>query len=195
MPERQRVQRRSQEMQSIQDKRMNLQKESTAAQEKMRKIRRKSVGKRSAFVCCRTKSIRTEWQMRKWKLNFRGCRQEKKEEVAIRRKQAIPAWRLGANQMEERVQFRGGCQEEKKEEATVKMNKSKAEPVSSWCYQRQAGSMKALQRAVWSLIVFGVCMAWREPEIQAQKMNEKDLYPTNSQSRRPKEEDAFLGDL
>ena len=60
------------------------------------------------------------------------------------------------------------------------MNKSKAEPVSSWCYQRQAGSMKALQRVVWGLIflVFGVRMAKvEEPEIQAQKMSEKDLHP------------------
>ena len=61
----------------------------------------------------------------------------------------------------------------------MKINKSKAEPVSSWCYQRQTGSMKALQRAVCSLIflVFGVRMAKvEEPEIQAQKMSEKDLY-------------------
>ena len=32
------------------------------------------------------------------------------------------------------------------------MNKSKAEPVSSWCYPRQAGSVKMHQRVVWSLI-------------------------------------------
>ena len=38
-------------------------------------------------------------------------------------------------------QFRSRCQEEKKEEETVKMNKSKAEPVSSWCYPRK-GSIK-----------------------------------------------------
>ena len=32
------------------------------------------------------------------------------------------------------------CQEEKEE--TVKMNKSKAEPVSSWCYPRQRGQSR-----------------------------------------------------
>ena len=39
------------------------------------------------------------------------------------------------------------CQEKKKEEETVKLNMSKAEPVSSWCYQRQAGSTKMHQRS------------------------------------------------
>ena len=56
------------------------------------------------------------------------------------------------------------------------MNKSKVKPVSSWFYQRQAGSMKALQRVFLSLIflVLGVRMAKAE---EAQKMSEKDLYP------------------
>ena len=45
-------------------------------------------------------------------------------------------------------QHEGRCQEEKKDEGVVKMNKSEAESVSSWCYQRQTGSMKAHQREV-----------------------------------------------
>ena len=56
----------------------------------------------------------------------------------------------------------------------------KVKPVSSWCYQRQAGSMKALQRVAWSLIflVFGVHMVNAEEQgSQAQKMSEKDHYP------------------
>ena len=75
---------------------------------------------------------------------------------------------------------RGRCKEEKKEEGTVKMNKRKVKPISSWCYQHQVGSMNALQRVLWSLIflVLGVCMAKaEESEIQARKMSEKDLYP------------------
>ena len=36
-------------------------------------------------------------------------------------------------------QHKGRCQEEKKDEGIVKM---RAESVSSWCYQRQAGSIK-----------------------------------------------------
>ena len=68
----------------------------------------------------------------------------------------------------------------REEEKKTKLNKSKAEPVSSWCYQRQAGSVKASQRVVWSLIfiVFGVRLVKvEEQEIQAQKMSEKDFYP------------------
>ena len=34
---------------------------------------------------------------------------------------------------------RGRCQEEKKEEGIVKTNKSEAESVASWCYQRPGG--------------------------------------------------------
>ena len=46
------------------------------------------------------------------------------------------------------------------------MNKSRAESVSSWCYQRQAGSVKALQQVVWNLIflVFGVHLANAEEQ-------------------------------
>ena len=73
MPERQKAQKRSQNIQSIQDKRRNLQKECTAAEEEMRNIREKSIGKRSVFGSCQTNSIRTEWQMRKWKQIFRDC--------------------------------------------------------------------------------------------------------------------------
>ena len=75
---------------------------------------------------------------------------------------------------EKRRHFTGGCQEEKKEEETVKMNKCKAEPVSSWCYQRQApaSSMELdLPR------VRGAQGEVEEPEIEARKMSEKDLYP------------------
>ena len=43
MPENQRVQKRLQNTQSIQDKRRNMQKESAAAQEEMRKIREEIV--------------------------------------------------------------------------------------------------------------------------------------------------------
>ena len=58
-----------------------LAKESTAAKQE------------SAFVCCRTKLIRTEWQTRKWKQNFRDCKPENKEEEAMHRKRLIVAWR------------------------------------------------------------------------------------------------------
>ena len=80
-----------------------------------------------------------------------------------------------------------------------KANKSKVRPVSSWCYQRQrqAFSMKALQRVVWSLIflVFGVHMGNAEEQgIQVQERIEKDLCPTLP-SRLPMEEDALLEEM
>ena len=54
---------------------------------------RKSIETRSAFICCRTRSIRYEWQKQKWKRNFKDFRQEQKEEGIMRRKQVIAAWR------------------------------------------------------------------------------------------------------
>ena len=197
MPEHRKVHKRLQDTQNIQDKRRNLQKV-RQRKRKCRKSERKLHGKKSALICCRTKSIRTEWQMRKWKQNFRDCKPEKKEEVAMHRKSLIVAWRrcrsrcsrwerirrgldsrLCANcslSLEESRPFLHRCQEKKKEEETVKMNKSKAEPVSSWRYHRQAGSLKALQL----ILGFGVCRAKvEEPDIQAQKMSEKDSYPNS----------------
>ena len=60
---------------------------------KKKKTERKSIGKKGAFVCCRTKSLNTGWQMRKWKQNFRDCKLENKEEVAMHRKRLISGWR------------------------------------------------------------------------------------------------------
>ena len=58
------------------------------------------------------------------------------------------------------------CQDKEEEEGTVRTNKNKGKPVSSWRCQRQAGTMKALQRVVWSLIflMFGVHMAKAEEQ-------------------------------
>ena len=64
--------------------------------------------------------------------NFRVCRQEKKEEAAMLRKQAIAAWRPRSKGTEKWERPRSRCQEEKKEEGIVKTNRSKAKPVSSW---------------------------------------------------------------
>ena len=72
------------------------------------------------------------------------------------------------------------CPEEKKEEETVKMNKSKVEPVSSWCYQRQAGSNKVHWRVVWNLIFIlsGVYLVKAEvQEDQANKEITREVHP------------------
>ena len=75
------------------------------------------------------------------------------------------------------------CQEAKKDEETVKMNKSKAEPVSSWCHSCQAGSIKLHQRTVWSLIflVYGVYLV----KVQVQEDQATEV--------RPDRQDGFLG--
>ena len=92
MPEHQRVQKRSQKIQSIQDKK-NIRKKAWRPEKKCGKSERKLSGRKSASHCCRTKSTKTQWQMRKWKQSFRDCRLEKKEEEAMLRRQEIAAWR------------------------------------------------------------------------------------------------------
>ena len=64
------------------------------------------------------------------------------------------------------------CQEEKKDEETVKMNKSKAEPVSSWCHSCQAGSIKLHQRAVWSLTILVSGVYLMKAEMQEDQARE-----------------------
>ena len=134
--------------------------------------------------------------MQKWRQSYRACRREKKEEAATLRKQVTAAWRpygsnlspweqielrpLHKSSKEKWEQHKGRWQEEKKDEGIVKMNKSKAEPISSWCYQRQAGSIKVLRRAVWSLIffVFGVHLVKAEvQEDQAHKGIAREVHP------------------
>ena len=72
-------------------------------------------------------------------------------------------------------QHKGRGQEEEKDEGIVKMNESKAEPVSSWCHSRQAGSIKLHQRAVWSLtfLVYGVYLV--KAEVQEDQTREVHL--------------------
>ena len=127
--------------------------------------------------------------------DIRAGRSLKKEEAVMLRRQVIAAWRLCGSKLLPCVlqwvqtrsmpwpmlcskgskkvrQFRGRCQEEMKEEGIMKMNKSKAESISSWYHQRQAGSIKVHRRVVWSLIfvVFGVFLAKAEvQEGQAHK--------------------------
>ena len=74
------------------------------------------------------------------------------------------------------------CQGKKEEEGTVKANKSKTKPISNWRCQRQAGAMKALQRALWSLIFLGFGLHLVNAEEQGcqvqQRMIEKDFHQT-----------------
>ena len=124
--------------------------------------------------------------------------QAEEEEAATLRKRWIVAWRhrRGPSSMvfgrcssrsSRLLLFLRRCKE-KEEEGVVKTSKSKTKPVSSWCCQRQARAVRALQRAVWSLIflVFGVHSVTAEEQgsqVQ-QRMSEKDLL-SNSPSRLP----------
>ena len=179
MPERQRVQKRSQKIQSIQDKRKKY------AERKLGGKRGNAENERRNCVEGRAlQSRQKQWQMRKQKQSFRDCKLEKKEEAAMLRRQETAAWRAygrkllpcvqqwvqtrsmsskGSRKVE---QFRSRCQEE---------NKSKAEPVSKWRGQRQAGSIKLHQRAVWSLtiLVYGVFLV----KAEVQEDHAREVHP------------------
>ena len=75
MTEHQKFQKRSQKIQSIQDKRKHLQKENAAAEGEMRKQRDevKQKEERNLFFC-RIRSRKARWQMQTWQQNFRGCK-------------------------------------------------------------------------------------------------------------------------
>ena len=88
MPEHQKAQKKSRMIQSIQDQRKIYRKKMLQRKKRCGSYETMSSRKRSVFLC-RTKSRRTRWQMQKWQENFRGCRQEKKEEAAMLRRQAM----------------------------------------------------------------------------------------------------------
>ena len=193
MPEHQKVQKRSQKKQSIQDKKKKKkQKEITAAEEEMQRNREEIDRNEERFRLLSDKVDKNKMADANMEAE-RDRRLERREEARMLRKQVIVAWRRCGNslspweQIESRLCSkgtekwelpRGRCQEEKKEEGTVKTNKSREKLVSSWCHQRQAASMKALHRAVWSFIfvVHGVHMGKTEEQgVQVQQRTEKDL--------------------
>ena len=197
MPEHQKVQNRSQRIQSIQIKKeiCKKKKESAAAQQEMRHLREEIDRNEERFRQLSDKVEKNKMLDAGMAAELQGCMQKKKE-AAMLRKQVMAAWRpCGSNlspweRMELRPLYKGSkgmwerhkgrCQEEKKKEEAVKKYKSKTRPVSNWRCRGQAGVMKALQRVVWSLIflVFGVDMVKAEEQgNQAQISGEKNLYP------------------
>ena len=193
MPEHQKAQKRSQKIQSTQDKRRNLKKDSTAAEEEMRKLQEELKQKEERILFLPNKVDKNKMADAEMAAELQRLQAEEERRTAMLRKQVIAAWRPSGNRLspwkrtESRPRSkgiekwelpRGRCQEEKKEEGTAKMNKITVKPVSRWCFQRKAGSMKALQRVVWSLIflVFGVRMVNAEEQgAQVQQRTEKDL--------------------
>ena len=98
VPEHQKAQKKSQKIQSFQDKRRNMQKDSTAAEEEVRGSSKRSGKRRSVTFSYQTRSISIRCRMQKWWQSFRVCRREKKEEAAMRRRHVIAPWRpYGSN--------------------------------------------------------------------------------------------------
>ena len=159
MPEHQKVQKRTQKIQSLQDKGRNLQKESTAAKEEMWKIREEVDWKEERFRLLSDKVGK--------KQNGRCGNGSRTSGIASWRRKKSQAVECCLETMVEHIFAMG-------------TGPSKAEPVSSWCYQRQAGSIKVHQRVVWSLIfiVFGVHLVKAEvQEDQANKEIVREVHP------------------
>ena len=78
MPEYQKAVKRSHKIQSIQDKRRNLQKDSTAAEEETRKLQEELKQSEERILFQSDRVDMNKRRMQKWRQNFRDCRQEKK---------------------------------------------------------------------------------------------------------------------
>ena len=195
--EHQKVQKRSQKIQSIQDKRRHMQKECAAAQAEMRKIREEIVDRNEErFRQLSDKADKNKMVDAEIAVELQGVQARRGSNAS----QAVDCclettvkqfFVMGTDQA--RSKFDAVCQVFCKKfenlqpfctDARKRTNKSKAKPVSSWRCQRQAGAMKVLQRIAWSLLflVFGVHLA----------DNERTRPLSNSPSRPSMEEDALL---
>ena len=172
-----------------------MQKESTAAQEEMRKIREEIDRNEKRF---RQLSDRVDknknGRCRDGSRNS-GCRQEKKEEAVMLRKRWIAAWRRWWNRFSLGEQIRRclssmpcnkfssrisrptplmcRCRRKEEGEGIVKTNTSKTKPVNSWRCQRQVGAMKALQRVVWNSIFPGIGVHLVSAEEQGSQVQQR----------------------
>ena len=88
LPEHQRMQKRSQKMQSIQDRKRNLLEEAGACEEEMRKVRDEINEREARYLQQSNKSTNNRMAAEDLEEELRGlrCRQGRKEEVAVPRK-------------------------------------------------------------------------------------------------------------
>ena len=93
LPDHQKVQTRSQKLQSMKYKRRNMQNENVAAQEEMLKIKEENGRDEERSRQLSDKVVRLKWWMQKWRQRCRACRQGKKEEAVMLRRQVIAVWR------------------------------------------------------------------------------------------------------
>ena len=154
--------------------RENIQKESLAAREEMRKIREEIVWKEKHFTLLADKVDKNTMADAEMGAELQGL-QAGEERRGSNASQAFECcletmveqiFAMGTDQA--RSKFDAICQnflqqildlrrsganarKRRRTEETVKMNKSKAEPVSSWCHSCQAVSIKLHQRAVFEL--------------------------------------------
>ena len=106
-----------------------------------------------------------------------------------------PLYKGSKREME--ASTRNRRQEEKKDEGIVNLNKTKAESVSSWCYPRQAGSKKAHQPVIWSLIfiVFGVHLVKAEVQENLALKGDRKRGPSRSPGRHSMDEEGDDDDV
>ena len=198
MPEHQKAQKKSQKIQSIQDKRKICRRNSIAAEEEMRKLQEEIRQKEERHLFLSNKIDKNKMQKAEMVAELQRLQagEERRGSNASQTgdccklaalcvlqwvQTRLMPWPMLCSKGSKKVeQLRSRCQEEMKEEGIVKMNKSKAEPVSNWRCPRQAGSIKMHQRVVWSLIflVYGVCLVKAEvQEEQASKGIERGDHP------------------
>ena len=117
MPEHQRVHKKSQKIQSIQDKRKICRKRAWRQDKKCGTSEKKLSGRKSASHCCRTKSTKTQWQMRN--ASQTGDSQLPPSVQQWVQTRSMPWPMLSSKGSRKVEQFRSICQEEMKEESEV----------------------------------------------------------------------------
>ena len=180
MPEHQKVQKRSQKLPSIQDKRKNMQKENAAAQEEMRKIKEENDRNEERFWQLSDKVDKNKMSDAEMAAELQRLQAGEERRGSNASQTGDCCWEalveqrfvLGVDQARSKFckKFEACVPSEQmsgKEEGRRNSGDGQEHGrASSWCYQRQPGSMKANQRVVWSLIffVFGVHMVKAEEQ-------------------------------
>ena len=175
LPLHQKTQKRSQKLQSLQDKKRNYLKDACACEEEIQKLREEMEERQARFRLYQRSRATVGWRQMTWKKGSRFCRQGWKEEAAVRRRQMDaalnqPWWsrsshlnstcRTVHSSPARRVGSEGSrfqpllCtrEEEKREEENGNRSKRKERPVNTWVHKRQVGATKALP-------CFGSCLA------------------------------------
>ena len=167
MPEHQKAQKRSQKTQNIQDSRRNLQKDSTADEEEMRKLQEELKQNEERVLFLSNKFDKNKMQDAEMAAELQSLQagEERRGSNASQTGDGC-LWKhliaLGANGIEtfvQRLQRGNGsgtsrCQE-KKEKKQRRRARARQGQSAIGVVSVRRGAMKALQRVVWSLIFLG----------------------------------------